>query len=161
MSLHRRPAVTLLVVVVLLGAACGSGSDQLTREALEAEYGGAVVLEGDAFTVTDDTGSMRVAPEIPAGLEAPVLNRWTTVAAVVRSGDGRPTRLVELTYPPDRFDDIIIFYEAWAASREVPIGATTSGDYLTTTWVADDAGGTVIEVTLDPIAITVKIAEGL
>ena len=151
----------VIVVAVLLGSGCASNAEQLTREALEAEYGGTVVLDGDAFTVTDNTGSMRVSPEVPPGLEAPVLTRWIHAAAVERTGGARPTLLVELTYGPDRYDDIITFYEAWAASRSVPPAPATSDDFLTTSWLADDAGGTIVEVTLDPVAVTVKIAEGL
>ena len=149
------------VVGTMLTVACGSTVEGIAEGALEAEFDADVDIDGDTYTVTDDTGSMRIGTELPGGLDIPILNGGSVRSAMERTTAGATSHVVELQYPVDRYDDLITFYEAVALDRDEPVELTQTADFLTTTWTWRGPTTDAVEVILDPNGVTVRVADGL
>ena len=108
----------LVLAFALLVAACG-GSDQIAEEAVEQAIGGNAEVEitedGDDVTINieSDEGSISIGTgaELPDELEIPVPDGGDVLSSVVAGGQVAVT----VVYSNDRYDDIVAFYDSWAA----------------------------------------------
>lgn len=151
----------LLLTLVLVCTGCRAAAERLAEDALGDELGGNVDIEGGGYTVTDDTGTVRVSDELPPGLEVPVLNGATTIASLERRTDDDVSWLVDLRYPVDRYDEIIRFYAAYAESLDQPVSYESSSDDLVTTWVTEPPDRIYVGVELTTDAVLVKLGRGV
>ncbi len=157
MSIH----LGRLSLALLLVAACGAAVERAAEGALEEELGGVVDIEGDAYTVTDDTGTLRVSPDVPLDFEVPLLSGATDIVYAERRTDQGTVRLVEARYPVARYDDLIRFFETYADSQDEPAEREDSDDFLTTTWITATPERTIITVELTTTSVVVKAGTGL
>lgn len=153
-------AVLVAALLVVL-AACSVAAERLAEDALEAELGGMVDIQDGTYTVTDETGTVRVSDQLPPGLEVPVLNGATQITSMERRTSDGLAQVVDLQYPVARYDEIIEFYEAYAASLDQPVSHELSSDTLTATWITDPPDRIFVGVELTPDAVFVKVGTGL
>lgn len=154
--LHRAAALALVVLT-----ACGGAVERAAESALQEELGGVVDVEGDAYTVTDDTGTVRVDREVPADFDVPLLSGAAETIYAERRTDQATVRLVEARYPVARYDDLMRFFETYARSLDEPMERAESPDFLTTTWVTAPPDRTIITVKLTTSSVIVKAGTGV
>jgi len=156
-----RTVMAMYAAALLVVGACGSTVEGIAENVIADEFGGTVDIEGDAYTVTDDTGTMQISREVPSGLSIPLLNGGTVVSAMERRAADQVSYLVELRYPVERYDHLVRFYEAYVAGLDEPVTQTTTDDSLTTTWLTDTEPRTAVEVTLDLNGVRLILGEGV
>lgn len=107
--------LVLIFVSALLAAACGG--EQISEQIAEQAIGGDVDVEisedGDEVTVNiesdDGSLSLGVGASLPDELVVPVPGGGD-VGATGSSGE---SVFASITYPGDRYDEIVAFYDAW------------------------------------------------
>jgi hypothetical protein len=132
--MQRRVVVAAVVIgFALVATSCGAAAEKLSEEAaeraLESAGGGDVELDvsgdGDEFTVNveseDGTFSVGSDVEIPSELQIPVPDGGSATTAGTQDG----AVFVSLTYPIERYDELVAFYDDWTAG--------TGGEWDTST----------------------------
>lgn len=121
----RRPwmGMMLLVVVALVGSACGSiaekATEQIIEKAVENSEGGDVELDLDvgdgSLSLETEDGSIQMGTglDLPDNLEVPVPTGGDVTST--QTGDGYVQ--ASISFPQDRFDELVEFYEDWVASQ--------------------------------------------
>lgn len=114
---------TALIGLALVATSCGAAVEKLSEEAaeraLESASGGDVELDvsgdGDDFTVNveSEDGSFAVGSdvEIPDELQIPVPDGGSATTAGAQDG----AVFVSITYPIDRYDELVAFYDKWTS----------------------------------------------
>jgi hypothetical protein len=109
-----------------LVAACGDASEVLNEQLLEGIEGveNVEINEEDGtfeITVEEDGETITIGSgDIPEGLTVPVADGGEVVAST--SGDRGIS--VSLTYPGDRFDDLVATYQSWADGSGLDVQKT-------------------------------------
>jgi hypothetical protein len=118
----------ILLAVATIGFAivatsCGAAAEKLSEEAVERAIesggGGDVELDvsgdGDEFTVNveseDGTFSVGSDVEIPGDLQIPVPEGGTATSSGTQEG----AVFASITYPIDRYDELVAFYDNWTS----------------------------------------------
>lgn len=109
--------VLVIAAVALLISACQSASEQLTEQILEQQDGvDNVEFDADSGQVSVETedGSITIGGgEVPAGFPVPFPDGYEVTSVFDSESDSS----VAVLYPPDRYDELVSFYENWAASQ--------------------------------------------
>jgi hypothetical protein len=131
--------VAAMIGFAVVATSCGAAAEKLSEEAaeraLESASGGDVELdvsgEGDDFTVNveSEDGSFAVGSdvEIPDELQIPVPDGGSATTAGTQDG----ATFVSITYPIDRYDELVAFYDDWTS------GAGDEWDTSTATFEMD------------------------
>ena len=126
--------VAALIGFALVATSCGAAAEKLSEEAaeraLESASGGDVELdvsgEGDDFTVNveSEDGSFAVGSdvEIPSELQIPVPDGGNATTAGTQDG----AVFVSITYPIDRYDELVAFYDDWTSGTGDEWDSSTS-----------------------------------
>ncbi|MGI9586398.1 MAG: hypothetical protein ACR2N7_12490 [Acidimicrobiia bacterium] len=128
-----RRILVVLVAMTLVLAACQSADEQLSEQLAEQ-------LDGvDDVDINTDTGEVSIETddgsisigggEIPAGFPIPAPDGYEVQAVFTSDTEGS----VSLTYPQDRFDELVTFYGDWTAEQP--------GDWATNTNTYNTADG--------------------
>ncbi len=158
--------VPVFVAAVLVLAACQSVAENLTEKVVEQSAGvDEVDINTDTgeLSIETDEGSIKIGgTEIPDGFPVP-LPDGGEVESVFDSGDNK---LVSLTYPAERYDELVAFFDEWSTTRggEWDTGKSTydQGDgemARSATWVGDDVAMTITDCG-DSICVTVATGAG-
>lgn len=128
--------VLVVAAVAVLVSACQSASEQLTEQILEQQDGvDNVEFDADSGEVSVETedGSITIGGgEVPAGFPVPFPDGYEVTSVFDSEGDSS----VAVLYSPDRYDELVSFYENWTASQP--------GEWSTTTNTFDNADGKTI-----------------
>ena len=128
-----------MIGCVLVATSCGAAAEKLSEEAaeraIESASGGDVELDvsgdGEEFTVNveseDGTFSVGSDVEIPSELEIPVPDGGSATSA----GTQGDAAFVSLTYPIERYEELVDFYDDWTS------GTGDEWDTNTTTFEMD------------------------
>jgi len=107
----------------IVATSCGAAAEKLSEEAVERAIesggGGDVELDvsgdGDEFTVNveseDGTFSVGSDVEVPGELQIPVPDGGSATSAGTQDG----AVFVSITYPVDRYDELVAFYDNWTS----------------------------------------------
>ena len=107
----------------IVATSCGAAAEKLSEEAVERAIesggGGDVELDvsgdGDEFTVNveseDGTFSVGSDVEIPSELQIPVPGGGSATSAGTQDG----AVFVSITYPTERYDELVAFYDNWTS----------------------------------------------
>jgi len=113
--------LTLLVMIALVATACASATEKIAEnaieKAIESEGGGDVNVElGDDGQVSisvegEDGSSFEVGKDIdlPEGLTIPIPDGGNAT----QTGTDGSYVFAALTYPTERYDEIVAFYNDW------------------------------------------------
>ena len=147
--------VFAVLVIAVAATGCAKAaekvSEKVAEKALEQSGGGNVDIQqsGDETVIKVETeeGTMVLGGgDLPEGLTVPVRDGGE-VTASFSTPDGKT---VSLAYPKGDYDDIVKFYEDWAASGNFEKSSfNTESDGTTlrsTSWYSDD-GNTSVSVT--------------
>ncbi len=144
--------LVLIAALALVAAACGSVAERVVENAVENNAGienveidqdsGEISIE---FDDEDGSGSLTFGGgEIPDGFPIP-LPDGGQVVAVIEQGD---FQTVSLTYPGDRYDDVVEFFQEWADGLPGQTDVSTStGSFQSASFINADAE-MVVSVTL-------------
>lgn len=148
-------AIVGIVILAMVNVACGSlaekATEQVLEKAIESGGDGNVELdldaEGGSFSVQTDEGSMNFGSglDLPDTLEIPVPNDGNVTST--QSGDGYVHATI--TYPRERFDEVVAFYENWVGAQAGDFQTANSqysndGEiFRTSTWSESESGTTV------------------
>lgn len=109
--------MTVVFVLALLAAACGGEqiSEQLAEQAIGGNADVNISGDGDDFSISveSDEGSIELGSgaSLPDGLTVPVPDGGDFTASF--SGDNSAG--ASISYPGDRYEEIVAFYESWTA----------------------------------------------
>ena len=122
--MQRRIVVAAAVIgCAVVATSCGAAAEKLSEEAaeraIESAGGGDVELDvsgdGDEFTVNveseDGTFAVGSDVEIPSELQIPVPDGGNATTA----GSQESAVFVSITYPIERYDEIVAFYDDWTS----------------------------------------------
>jgi hypothetical protein len=130
---QRMLLAVAMIGFALVATSCGAAAEKLSEEAaeraLESASGGDVELDvsgdGDEFTVNvdseDGTFSIGSDIELPSELQIPVPDGGSATTAGTQEGSA----FASITYPIDRYDELVAFYDNWTAG--------TGGEWDTST----------------------------
>lgn len=136
---QRMVLAVAMIGFALVATSCGAAAEKLSEEAaeraLESASGGDVDLDisgdGDEFTVNvdseDGTFSIGSDVELPSELQIPVPDGGSATSAGTQEGSA----FASITYPIERYDELIAFYDNWTA------GTGGEWDTSTTTFEMD------------------------
>ena len=136
---QRMVLAVAMIGFALVATSCGAAAEKLSEEAaeraLESASGGDVDLDisgdGDEFTVNvdseDGTFSIGSDVELPSELQIPVPDGGSATSAGTQEGSA----FASITYPIERYDELIAFYDNWTAG--------TGGEWDTSTTTFLDA----------------------
>lgn len=107
----------VVALIGLLAAACQSASEQLTEQILEQQDGVSDVdIDTDSGEVSIETedGSISIGGgEIPGGFPIPFPDGYEVSSVFDTDSD----TAVSATYPGDRYDEIVAFYDDWTSGQ--------------------------------------------
>lgn len=169
-------AMAVLVTALLLAVAgCSSASDEIAERIAEQGEGVSNVdIEDDSvsFDVETDEGSASVdigSGDIPDDFPAPIPSGGEVTFSMITEGGGSSGSTVALTYPDDRFDELVSTWEGWLESEgyEVSKSEATSGGrrsvILTGNRESGDPSGVAMTVAEDgsgSVQATVQVGSG-
>jgi hypothetical protein len=132
---QQRIVLTAAVIgFALVATSCGAAAEKLSEEAaeraIESASGGDVELDvsgdGDEFTVNveSEDGAFSVGSdvEIPSELQIPVPDGGSATTAGTQEG----AVFVSITYPIERYDDLVAFYDDWTSGSGEEWDTSTS-----------------------------------
>lgn len=107
----------VVAAVALMVSACQAASEQLTEQILEQQDGVSDV-EIDAgsgqVSLETDEGSISIGGgEIPSGFAIPFPDGYDVASVFDTDSD----TAVTVTYPADRYDEIVAFFENWTSGQ--------------------------------------------
>ena len=123
-----------MIGLALVATSCGAAAEKLSEEAAERAIESAgvgdveldVSGDGDEFTVNIDSedGSFAVGSdvEIPGELQIPVPDGGNATTAGAQDG----AVFVSITYPIDRYDELVAFYDDWTSGTGDEWDSSTS-----------------------------------
>lgn len=130
----KRTAIFFFAAALVL-TACQSASEKLAEQIIEQSAGVSDVdIDIDTDTgeinIVTDEGSISIGGgELPDDLAVPLPDGYS-VTSVFSSPDGSA---VSVTYAPDRWDELVSFFEDWAGGQ--------SGDWNSTSSSFDSGSG--------------------
>lgn len=164
--------VPVLIAAALVLAACQSATENLTEKLIEQSAGvDNVDINTDTgeLSIETDEGSIKIGGgEIPDGFPVP-LPGGGEVESVF---DSPESTLVSLSYPGDRYDELVAFFDDWSTAQggEWNKGNSTydqgDGDMVrTANWVGDNVAMTItdcdgISTSGDAVCVTVATGSG-
>jgi len=131
--------VLVVSVLALAVSACQAASEQLTEQILEQQDGVSDV-EFDADTgqvsLETDEGSISIGGgEVPSGFAVPFPDGYAVASVFDTDADAA----VSVTYPSDRYDELVTFYDDWTSGQ--------SGEWNRAANTFDSADGQTIRAT--------------
>ena len=112
--------ILVLVVAVLLVAACGNAAEEVAERAIEAGGGGDVDIEFDEdgetgeFVIESDEGTQTIsvgADELPDGLTVQVPDGYEILASSSFASDEESLISVSLHYPESELESLIQHFD--------------------------------------------------
>ena len=131
--------VLVVSVLALAVSACQAASEQLTEQILEQQDGvNNVDFDADSgqVSVETDDGSISIGGgEVPSGFGVPFPDGCEVASVFETDSDAA----VSVTYPSDRYDELVAFYDDWTAGQ--------SGEWNRGSSTFDSADGQTIRTT--------------
>jgi hypothetical protein len=138
----KRIPIALLLVMLLVLAACGSSADELgeriAEEAIEDEFEGDVDVDidegGGEISIESDEGSLTFGGgEVPEGLDIPLLDGGEVVTSIDNTSGDTVMQAASLQYGPGAYEELVGFYTDWVGDIEAT-RQETSGEQASTFW---------------------------
>lgn len=134
-----KKVLLVIAAVALMVSACQSASEQLTEQILEQQDGVSdVEFDSDSgqVSIETDEGSISIGGgDIPAGFAIPFPDGYDVASVFDTDSD----TAVSTTFPSDRYDEIVAFYDDWTAGQ--------SGEWNRSSNTFDSADGQTIRST--------------
>lgn len=139
----RATRATVVLVVLLLAGACGSAAEQVIENAIENDLGEDVELDIDAgdgqINIETDEGSASFGGgEVPGALSDVVPSGGDVINAFEGSDGSNAMASVALTYPIERYDELVAFYTEFTAGLDATFQEGPDVDQRASYWTIQD-----------------------